>query len=170
MVRVGYKDIQIVGYDELNRQLKSLGKNFPKAKVRQAANKAVNLPLKEAKKNAPVLSGALKKGLVKWEEKKWKLQKKKKKAVFQVSFNSAMNSIFQKKIDNPGIRGGQTAVNYAYYPFSQEYGFHVTHGKMYTSHKGYKFIENAVENKTNDTLDLMIDELLKTIKKLASKP
>jgi hypothetical protein len=157
--------IYVEGVRELETQLNNLGKNFPKAKIRQAANKGANLPLREARKNAPRETGALKKGIIKVEEKRWKQLKRLKKAVFQIYFDAAKNEIFRKPIDpdKQGSRGGQTRIPFAYYPISLEYGFHYAEGKRT---RPLHFIKNAVESKQEETIHVVVDSLLDSIDKI----
>jgi HK97 gp10 family phage protein len=157
--------VKVVGLKELENDFKKLGVNFPKSKVRQAANAGANLPLKKARQLAPKRTGELKKGIIKVEEKAWKLRKKMKKAVFQIYFDAAKNSIFQKSL-NPqtqGSRGGQTRIPHAYYPISLEYGFHVAPGKRT---KPQHFIRNAVEATQLPALQKVTDHLTQSINKL----
>jgi hypothetical protein len=165
MARPAANTLYIDGVRELERQLHNLGKNFPKGKIRKAANKAANLPLKSARKKAPKDLGELKKGIIKVEEKKWKQKKKLKKAVFQIYFDAAKNSIFQRPLDplTQGSRGGQTKVDHAYYPVSQEYGWHYAHGKKT---KPKYFIKNAVEETQNETIKVVVDDMLDTINQI----
>ena len=162
MARIYYG---VSGVEELKRQLDGLGKNFPKSKIRQAANKGISHPLKEARKTAPKKSGELKKGIIKVEEKKWKQNKKLKKAVFQIFFDEAKNSIFQKPLnpDTQGSRGGQTRVPHAYYPISVEYGFHVAHG---VRTKPRYFMKKAIERTQTQAVQEVVDHLSATIDKL----
>lgn len=162
-------NLYISGVRELETQLNAMGKNFPKAKVRQAANKGANLPLKQARKNAPKESGALKKGIIKVEEKAWKRRKKLKKAVFQIYFDRAKNSIFQKPIDPSvqGSRGGQTKVPHAYYPVSLEWGFHYDIGKRT---KPQHFIKRAIESTQDETVKTVVDHMLDSINKIVNAP
>lgn len=159
--------LYIEGVRELERQLHALGKNFPKSKIRQAANKGANLPLKQARKNAPKETGELKKGIVKVEEKRWKQQKKLKKAVFQIYFDAAKNTIFQKPLDpeTQGSRGGQTRIPHAYYPVSLEYGFHYAHGKRT---RPQYFIKRAVETTETPTVKVVVDHMLDSIDKIVN--
>ena len=156
----------VTGVNELKRQLDGLGKNFPKAKIRQAANKGVNHPLKEARQNAPKKTGELKKGIIKVEEKKWKSIKKLKKAVFQIYFDEAKNNIFQKPLDpqTQGSRGGQTRISHAYYPISVEYGFHIAPG-VRTAPK--HFMKKAIEKTQSKAVQEVVDHLSATIDKLS---
>lgn len=160
--------LYVEGVRELTEQLNALGKNFPKAKIRQAANKGANLPLKEARKNAPKETGALKKGIIKVEEKKWKQRKKLKKAVFQIYFDAAKNDIFQKPLDpdTQGSRGGQTRIPWAYYPISLEYGFHYAEGKRT---RPLHFIKDAIETTQEQTIHVVVDSMLDSINQIVGR-
>lgn len=157
--------LYVDGVEKLQRQLLGLGKNFPKSKVRQAANKGANLPLKQARKNAPKETGTLRKGIIKVEEKKWKLNKKLKKAVYQIYFDRTKNSIFQRPLnpETQGSRGGQTRIPHAYYPVSMEYGFHYAVGKRT---KPLHFIKDAVESTQTETVKVVVDHMLDSIDKI----
>lgn len=157
----------IEGLDELRRQFANLGVNFPKAKVRQAARKGMKEPLKVAKRLAPRgETGELKKGIVMREEQKWKKMKRLKKAVFQLYFDADKNSIFRKPIpeETRGSRGGQTRIPFAYYPISVEYGFHTAPGQRTEPEH---FIKNAVEQTQEGALRTVVEELTKSIEKIA---
>jgi hypothetical protein len=159
----------IEGMSELEAQFRNLGKNFPKGQVRKAANKGCNLPLRKARSLAPKESGALKKGIIKVEEKKWKLNKKLKKAVFQVYFDRAKNSIFQKHItpEGRGTRGADPPKPTGYYPVSMEYGF-----KVHISGKrveGKYFIKKAIEQTQNETIKTVVDSLRESIDKIIAR-
>lgn len=159
----------IEGLDELKREFDALGKNFPKAKIRQAARKGMKFPLKEAKKRAPKgKTGELKKGIVAREELTWKRRKKLKKAVFQLYFDAEKNEIFRKPIpdETRGSRGGQTRIPFAYYPISVEWGFHTAPGKRT---KAERFIRDAVEHTQVIALTTVVDELRKSIEKIANQ-
>jgi hypothetical protein len=158
------------GFRELERQLSNLGKNFPKAKIRQAANKGVNLPLRKAKQNAPVATGELKRGIVKVEEKKWKRNRKLKKAVFQIYFDAAKNEIFQKPIseEGRGSRGGQTRIPWAYYPISQEWGWHVREGVRVYGKKPH-FMREAFEATQTETITTVVDSLIDSIQQIIER-
>jgi hypothetical protein len=161
--------LTIEGLDELKRQFRNLGVNFPKAKIRQAARKGVKLPLKEAKKLAPKgKTGELKKGIVAREEEKWKKKKKLKKAVFQIWFDEQKNDVFRKPIprETQGSRGGQTRIPFAYYPISVEYGFHTAPGKRTDPEH---FIKNAVEKTQKPALEVVVSSLTKSIEQIANR-
>jgi hypothetical protein len=168
MMARGANTLYVDGIRELERQLNGLGKNFPKSKIRQAANKGANLPLKQARKNARKKTGELRKGIVKVEEKKWKLNKKLKKAVYQIYFDRAKNAIFQKplKPETQGSRGGQTRIPHAYYPVSLEYGFHYAEGKRT---RPQHFIKNAIETTQNETVKTVVDHLQDSITEIVNR-
>src|SRR4051812_17480946 len=90
----------IAGFNELVRQFERLGKHFPKPKIRKAVNAGMKDTLRVAKSLAP--GKKLKKGLIKIEEPKWKMMKKKKKVVMRIVFDRGMNDIFQKPITPEG--------------------------------------------------------------------
>jgi hypothetical protein len=136
---------EIEGMDELLRQIQKIEK-FPKSKVAKAANAGIKEPLKDAKQNAPVDIGNLKKGIIKIREKS---PRSKAKVVYSIVFDRAFNSIFQKPVQNPSPGGKDTA----YYPVSQEYGFFAKNGRYIP---GFRFIRGALErNEANSAREIV---------------
>lgn len=159
---------EIEGLRELRRQFQSLGVNFPKAKIRKAVNQGTRLPLFKARQTAPKLTGALKKGIIKVEEPKFKANKKLKKVVNRIVFDRAKNSIFQKPIseEGRGRRGGQGKPT-AYYPVSQEYGWAI--GRSGERVPGKYFIKKAIEQTTSESYKKIIDSLSSDIDKIVGR-
>ncbi|QKE74767.1 HK97 gp10 family phage protein [Arthrobacter citreus] len=101
--------VEIEGYRQLQQELGHLEK-LPQKIVTKAARKGANVVFKQAKKEAPVEIGNLKKGVILRPER----TRTKGKKVFQVVMDRAFNRIFVK-----ASKSGKRA----YYPASQEYGF-----------------------------------------------
>lgn len=156
---------RLEGLEDLTRQLNSLGINFPKSKLRKAVNKGARLPLYTIRKNAPSLSGELRKGIIRAEEVKWKRNKKLKKVVMDVVIDKHKNSIFQKPISEGGRgeRGGR-GDEYAYYPFSQNYGWAVN--KMGRRVDGKRFIENGIDATTEESYKVVVKTIEADMRKL----
>ncbi|MEH7503286.1 HK97 gp10 family phage protein [Neobacillus drentensis] len=147
----------IEGLAELESQFRRLEK-FPKSKVGKAANAGMKEPLKDAKANAPVDMGTLKKGIIKIKEKS---PKHRAKVVYRVVFDRGFNHVFQKPIQNPGKYGGKKPT--AYYPVSQEFGFRTSnHGYS----PGFRFIQKALEQNQTASAKKIVDVLRKEVDKL----
>jgi hypothetical protein len=147
---------EIEGFAELMRQLERVEK-VPKSVTSKAAREGIKKPLKDAKTNAPELSGSLKNGIIKMLEKS---PRGKAKSVYRIVFDRAFNPVFQKPIQNPGIYGGKKPTGY--YPVSQEYGFQNKSGFT----PGLYFVRDALENNASDSEKKMIKRLGKEIDKL----
>lgn len=140
---------EIVGMKELERTIRELGK-LPQRCVTKAARNGAKIAEKDAKANAPVDTGNLKRGIVLKPEK----SRVKGKKVFQVTFNRAMNDMFVK-ISKDGKR--------AYYPASQEYGFFARNGRYIP---GYRFLRKSIDKNENAIEDAIVNVLAKEIDKL----
>lgn len=138
---------KIEGMRELERSLKRLG-DVPQKHVTAASRKGMTLVLREAKANAPIDTGALKKGIILKGEK----SKSKGKKVYRVIFDPRMNDVFQKTNAAGKITG--------YYPVSQEYGFFARNGRYIP---GFKFIHNALENQKGQMIKTIVTEMKKRI-------
>lgn len=139
---------QIEGMKKLEKAIKKLGK-LPQTCVTKAARKGARISLIAARRNAPVDTGELKKGIVLKGEK----SRVKGKKVYQATFDAAKNDIFAK-ISKSGKR--------AYYPASQEYGFTIN-GK-YTP--GYNYMKNSIESNSNKIEKEIVNVLSEEIDKL----
>lgn len=129
MARVRF---QIEGMRELERSLRQLGK-VPQKHVTSTVRKAMKIPLNKAKGGAPILTGALAKGMIDIRE----TSSKKAKSVRRIVFDRNMNDVFQKKNKEGEITG--------YYPVSQEYGFFSKSGRFIP---GFRFISDSfIESK-----------------------
>lgn len=144
------KKTEIEGMKELKRLLKKLG-DVPQKTVTPAARKGMNIALKDAKKDAPVDTGDLKKGMKLHGEK----SKAKGKKVYRIVFDAKMNDIFQKKDESGKV--------VAYYPFSQEYGFFARNGKYIP---GFRFIHNAFNSNYNQIQKTIVKEMSKNVDKV----
>jgi len=140
---------QIEGMKELKRYFQKLSK-VPQSSVTKGAKKGANIAYKDAKKDAPVDEGNLKKGIILKPEK----SKFKGKKVYQVTFNPAMNDIFVKMT----VDGERY-----YYPASQEYGYFTRDGKYIP---GYHFMRDSIENNDTAIKETIINEMIKQLDKL----
>lgn len=140
---------RVQGARELRKKLKRLGK-VPQRHVTYAARKGMNIVLKEAKVNAPVDTGELKRGMKLIGER----SKYKGKKVYRIVFDRAKNHIFQKKDKHGNV--------IAYYPISQEYGYFLRNGKYMP---GLRFIRGALEQNAKLVEKTIINEMNKRIDK-----
>jgi len=120
---------EIVGMKELEKMMKNLEK-IPQKVVNKAARSGAAIARKAAKLNAPEDLGNLKKGIVLKKERKTKPGK----AVYDVTFDPAMDDVFADE-SNDGKR--------SYYPASQEYGFMTVDGGFVP---GYHFLRDSIVN------------------------
>ena len=144
MARVQFK---VEGMRELQKSLKRLG-DVPQKHVTASARRGMNTVLKESRANAPVDTGALKKGMKLQGER----SRHKGKKVYQVVFNKKYNEIFQKKNASGDITG--------YYPVSQEYGFFARDGSYIP---GYRFIHQSFASKAKEMEKTIVKEMKKRI-------
>lgn len=149
--------VEIEGLKELERQLRRV-ERVPKSVTSKAAREGIKKPLKDAKANAPELSGSLKNGIIKILEKS---PRGKSKSVYRIVFDRALNPIFQKPIENPGVHGGKKPTGY--YPVSQEYGFK-TGGSGFQP--GLYFVREALEKNQEESQRKIVQRLGKEIDKL----
>lgn len=145
---------RVEGMKELQKSLKKLG-DVPQKHVTSSARKGMNIVLSEAKADAPVDTGALKKGIILVGER----SKTKGKKVYKAIFDPKMNDVFQKPIQKPGSRGGR-GKNPAYYPASQEYGFFAGHGNYIP---GFRFLHKALDSKKDQMAKTIVSEMKKKI-------
>ncbi len=152
-------EIDVSDFDKLKKSVERLGK-LPQKCVTKAARKGGNLVLKAVKQKAPVDSGALKKGLRLKGEK----SRVKGKKVYEIVFDSGMNDVFQKPIQNPGEAGGSSRT--AYYPASMEYGYFARNGRYIP---GFHFMRNGAEDSApemaRETAEILSVEVDKEWKK-----
>jgi hypothetical protein len=155
---------EIEGFAELMRQMQRVEK-VPKSVTTKAAREGIKDPLKDAKANAPELSGSLKNGIIKILEKS---PRGKAKSVYRIVFDRAFNSIFQKPVPDPnaehpkgaGVYGGKKPT--AYYPVSQEYGFKTKGGYE----PGLYFVREALAKNQAESTSKIVKRLGKEIDKL----
>ena len=94
--------------------------DLPARIVTAAAGRGATV-VKRAVKNSgemPVLTGTMRHAIRRLRPERSKVKGKK---VYPMGFDSKLNSVLQKPIQNPGEAGG--ANSHAYYPASMEYGF-----------------------------------------------
>lgn len=132
---------------KLEKTIKKMG-GIPQKCVTKAARKGGNVVMKEVKSTAPVDTGALKSGLKLKAEK----SRTKGKKVYEITFSSDMNDVFQKKNADGKITG--------YYPVSMEYGYFTRNGRYIP---GYRFMRNSAESKAGEmsgvTIKTLADEI-----------
>lgn len=169
MIKINYK---IEGMDKLAKAFKKLG-DVPQKHVTSSVKKTMNIPLKEARKNAPKKTGNLKKGIILTGEK----SQLKGKKVYRVVFDRNMNDIFQKqgktylssansdREQRKRVANTKNKVT-GYYPVSQEYGYYTKNGKYI---KGKKFVHNAMEKNTVEIERAIIQTMQKKIDKELAK-
>lgn len=131
----------------LEKTVKKMG-GIPQKCVTKAARKGGNVVMRAVKAAAPVDTGALKSGLKLKAEK----SRKKGKKVYEITFTSDMNEVFQKKNAEGKITG--------YYPVSQEYGFFARNGRYIP---GYHFMRNSADANSGEmsgvTIKTLSDEI-----------
>lgn len=124
---------------KFNATLAACG-GVPKKVATKAAGKGATVVRRAIRGLVPVDTGSLKRGIVRVGER----TKLKGKKVYQLTFDSGMNDIFQKPIKNQGEFGGKKP--WAYYPASMEYGFLTrSKGGGYDYVPGYHFMREAAE-------------------------
>lgn len=144
----------VEGVQELSHQFGNLA-NLKQGDITKAAKRGVQIAFKSAKREAPEETGNLKAGIKIIPEK----SSKKGKKVYQVGFNRAFNSIFQKPIENVGKYGGRKKTGY--YPVSVNSGFR--HSKEYVP--GYHFLENSLKKNSQSIERTIIREMENAINK-----
>jgi len=138
----------IEGMAELERTFKRLGK-VPQTVVTKSARAGGGVILKATRSNAPVEEGNLKRGLVLKRER----SRVKGKAVYQVTFDSAMNNVFVK-VSKDGKR--------SYYPASQEYGYLTVDGRYIP---GYRYMRRSAEDNGSTAERKMLEVAGKAVEK-----
>lgn len=142
-------DIEIEGLNELLRTLGQL-ERMPQKCVNKAVNRGAAVVHKQIKRNAPVDTGELKRGIIRKPEKRRKLGKR----IVQIVFSAHMNDVFVKT-SKEGKR--------AYYPASIEYGFR-TKGGGYVP--GEYFMRSSADEVKQVAMKKMVDVLAEEIDKL----
>ena len=143
MAKVKFK---IEGMDKLQKSLKKLGE-VPQKHVTAAARKGMNIVNKDAKADAPYLTGDLQRGIKLVGEKA-----KSGKKVYRVVFDRSMNDVFQKRNKDGDITG--------YYPISQEYGFFAKNGRYIP---GFAFVRGSLEKDAPAVEKTIVDTMQKKI-------
>lgn len=138
---------RIEGMRQVQKSIKKLGK-VPQKHVTASSKKGMNIVLRDAKANAPVDTGNLKKGIKLSGER----SKTKGKKVYQVVFDKSMNDVFQKKNAEGKVTG--------YYPVSQEYGFFARNGRYIP---GYRFIHDSLAKNAQRSGKVMVDTMKQKI-------
>ncbi|AIQ54569.1 HK97 gp10 family phage protein [Paenibacillus sp. FSL R7-0331] len=131
---------EIVGMRELEKAFKRLGK-VPQTVATKSAKAGARIPLKAAKRNAPVDEGNLKGAIVMKAERRVKVGKK----VYDIMIDPAKNDLFVKM---------SKAGNRSYYPASQEYGWITETGKYIP---GYRFLKRSITEHEREIERTMID-------------
>lgn len=146
-------NFKVDGMEKLIKDLKEIG-DVPQKHVTSSSRKAMSIPLKTAKVNAPYLEGYLQKGI----KLKGERARVKGKKVYQIVFDEKYNFIFQKPNKDGKITG--------YYPVSQEYGFFAKNGRYIP---GYRFIHDSLANNTGRIEKTIVSEMQKKIDKEIAK-
>lgn len=145
---------RVEGMNELQKSLRRLGQ-VPQKHVTASTKKGMNIPFKQAKKDAPEDEGYLKQGTILKGEK----SRKKGKKVYQIIFDPAMNDIFQKR-----DKSGRVS---AYYPVSMEYGFFDKSGVYHqgSANTGWAvgFIHSALTDNVGQIERTIVSEMKKKI-------
>lgn len=139
---------KIDGMKDLERIFQKL-KRVPQTVATKAARSGATILLRATRANAPFDTGALRKGIILKRERRTV----QGKAVYQVTFDPAMNAIFQKKV----IDGKN-----AYYPASMEYGFLTVNGGYVP---GYRFMRDAAIDNASNVERKMVEVAGKAIDK-----
>ena len=141
----------VVGVAEVQRLFEQVGK-APAKVLTKAVKNSAKIVLLAARANAPVDSGALKKGI------KLKAERRggKGKRVYQIGvFGSAGGGEEFVKISAAGKR--------SFYPASQEYGWTDQYGKY---HPGYSYLRNAADRNTARVHTMMLEIMAEELDKL----
>lgn len=149
---------------DFERALARIG-DLPQKITRQAAGKGATVVRRAIRNNAPVGdTGELRRGIVRKLER---TRTVRGKAVYDIEFDPAKNSIFQKPIKQPGIAGGRVSrsgTTYAYYPASMEYGFLTrSKGNGLSYVPGYHFMRKAADASAAEARAVTIDTAMQKI-------
>lgn len=137
---------------------------LPQKCVTRAAGKGATVVRRAIRNQAPVDTGALKRGIIRTGER----SRTRGKKIYDMMFDPAMNDVFQKPIKNPGEAGGENPKGY--YPASMEYGFLTrSKGGGYSYVPGYHFMRDATMDSSGAATQAMVQELNKQIDKEWSK-
>lgn len=149
---------------DLKRLEKSLDKlgMLPQKVVTSAVNKGTTVVKRSIRGEAPVRTGALKRGIIRGaEHPKKKISGKK---VNDLKFDPKMNKIFQKPIKNPGVAGGERPTGY--YPASMEHGFLTrSKGGGYHYVSGHHFMREGAEESKKEFDQTIIKDMTQKLEK-----
>ena len=149
-------DIDLTLYRAVRKTLNEV-KDVPQKAVNKAAGKGANLTRRAIRRNTPVYTGDMEKGIVRSRER----SRYKGKKVYDLMFDPAKNAIFQKPIPAPGTKHPgerQSKWKHAYYPASMEFGFLTrSKGGGYSYWPGYHFMRDAAEGVSTEVQKTMIE-------------
>ena len=117
---------------------------------------------REVRSRIPVgETGELKRGI----KRKGERSRIKGKKVYDLMFDPAKNSIFQKPVKHPGEAGStSTKGGHAYYPASMQYGFLTrSKGGGYSYVPGYQFMDKGTEAAAAPASQAVIDTAVKEL-------
>lgn len=134
--------VAIQGMDELITNIRRL-ENLPQRTVTASAKKGFKIAFQQAKRDAPIDTGTLRKGIVQVGER----ARSRGKKVYQATFDKSMNNVFQRP-----YAGGQKR---AYYPASQEYGW-TARGVV---HMGLNFMRNSLRDNDRQIEQTIVSEM-----------
>lgn len=138
-------EFKVEGLDELEKSMRKLGQ-VPQKYVTQSARRGMNIPLKDAKQEAPVEQGYLKKAMKLTGER----SRLKAKKVYRIAFDKKYNDIFQSE------KG--------YYPFSMEYGYHTKDGVYHDHSDETGWVVGFIRNSFNDNIPQIERTIVKEMK------
>lgn len=150
---------------DFERALARIG-DLPQKITRQAAGKGATVVRRAIRNNAPVgETGELRRGIVRNLER---TRTVRGKVVYDIEFDPAKNSIFQKPIKQPGSAGGRVSrrngTTHAYYPASMEYGFLTrSKGNGLSYVPGYHFMREAADAAAAEARAVTIDTAMQKI-------
>lgn len=147
---------------EARRTFDAMGQ-LPARIVTAAAGRGATV-VKRAVKNSgemPVLTGTMRHAIRRLRPERSKVKGKK---VYPVGFDSKLNDVLQKPIQNPGEAGGENS--HAYYPASMEYGFLTrSKGGGISYFPGFHFMAKAGENVRGEANAAMAKKFNEAIQK-----
>lgn len=136
--------LTITGVEEVNRMLRQIDRVAQKT-VTKSAKAGANIAYRQAKRDAPVDKGALRKGIIMKAEKR-----KTGKKVYDIKFSDdpvfvkeAKYATTTKKVGKWYNRRKVTTKNRSFYPVSQEYGWMGKDGTKIIPKKA-GFLRNAL--------------------------
>lgn len=138
---------KLEGLDEVLKMLKDV-ESLPQKCVNKSARNGAKISQKDAKNNAPFLTGTLEESISLKAEK----TNKKGKKVYQVTLKN-----------NPEFVRITAEGNRYYYPASQEYGFRLRNGGKV---EGLHFLRNSIDKNNSKIESTMVQVLADEIDKL----